>query len=50
MDPIVTVVMFVIFLASVAFFLAAWSGLVEMRQSLDEMERQIDVIQNGEGG
>ena len=49
MDPIVMLVIGVVIAACLVFFLAAWSGFIDLRQSLDEMERQIDAIQHGEG-
>lgn len=48
MDPFVMLVIGVVIVACLVFFLAVWSGFIDLRQSLDEMERQIDVIQHGE--
>ncbi len=50
MDPIVMLVIGVVIAACLIFFLATWSGFIDLRQSLEEMERQIEAIQQGEGG
>lgn len=48
MDPFVMFVIGVVIAACLIFFLAAWSGFIDLRQSLEEMQRQIDVIQHGD--